>query len=263
MTARSIEVDSVVSFIEKVTILSRGSKNSESWFRGAGSSRFALVPGLIWRGQRDWESNFVHSFLVNYQSYTLRPTNPWETFALMQHHGLPTRLLDWTKSPLVALYFAATQTADPNEKFSVWSLQPHDLNSHTMSLGEVHCPGGLDDRIIKTTVGEFNLDAYLPEALQRGEVLPLPEMPIALESPYSNSRIKSQQGCFTVHGSSSSPLTHYFGEQKPCKYLARIDFPANLRKEVLQDLYSLGINEESIFQTLDSLCARICREEIQ
>lgn len=137
-------------------------------------------------------------------------------------------------------------------------MLPHELNLLTLGVDELYCPGGLASRVIQLPTGKFSLDSYLPEALDALDHFQLPQRPIAIESRYTNARIRSQLGCFTLHGSDDAPLENWFPDDS--RYLFRLVIKAERRNDFLEDLYVLGINEETIFQDLDSLVARICRE---
>lgn len=258
----TIDVTTLEKYIGVVTTLSE--VGIHLWFRGVSSSDFGLVPGLVWKNDCEYESRYVQKFLVGYRGYEKdQPNNPWNTYALMQHHGLPTRLLDWTRSPLLALYFALTQDHEAERTRSVWILPPYMLNRLTLGADSVFCPGAYENRVIDVfEYDSIDLDLYLPEALQPRMVRSMPKDPIAIEAPLFNNRIKSQQGCFTVHGTSEKGIEELFAGVP--RSLCRIDIPHGPgRFKLLEDLYKLGINEETVFHNLDGLCARICREEMQ
>src|SRR5690606_36926394 len=61
----------------------------------------------------------------------LQPRDDWEWLFLMQHYGVPTRLLDWTDSPLVALFFAVYNVDRDDRDASLWVLLPAALNRQT------------------------------------------------------------------------------------------------------------------------------------
>src|SRR5580765_7717482 len=103
-----IQIDSIGSLISAVSERI-SSDNRILWFRGHRDSRWSLLPAIKRGYLADDERNFSnrfrsragtrHEMLPNYDDLP-----SW--LSLMQHYGVPTRLLDWTSSPLIALYFA-------------------------------------------------------------------------------------------------------------------------------------------------------------
>jgi hypothetical protein len=161
------------------------------------------------------------------------PHNQLEWIALAQHHGLPTRLLDWTENPLVALYFAVndydedslgTSGEDSESKDGVvWMLTSHLFDSSKLqSLEEV-----------EKAVAQNPHRIYFPY--------------------HTSSRMSAQQGCFTIH-----LLGEGMGENK----LLRSEYPPRIWKFVIPgpnktqiryDLNKIGINHFSVFSDLDGL----------
>jgi hypothetical protein len=196
----------------------------------------------LYRGNLD-ENNYRDEFKLRafpYLANTARePNTEWEWYFLMQHHGLPTRLLDWTKSALVALYFSVRDATAENNA-AVWVLDPWALNSKVARKGEhIFHPG------------ERRIQNYLTEPFSR---VALPRSPIALEAPLNSNRITAQKGAFTLHGNTRKALERY-AILKP--RLLKIEIARQKISLIREQLLVVGITETTVFPELTGLCREL------
>src|SRR5689334_7181889 len=92
------------------------------WFRGQSDSRWKLLPSL---GRKNAHGQAEFALIKRFKQNAVphisnRPQSEWEWLFLMQHHRLPTRLLDWTESPLVGIFFAVAEK--PKVDGALWCL---------------------------------------------------------------------------------------------------------------------------------------------
>ncbi len=255
---RSRTVRSVGEFVQAVVEIADilNAPYGGIWYRGVGDRRLSLAPGIVWRKVDD-EDSLIEDFLVGVPALTAQEiSEPWHLYSLMQHHGLPTRLLDWSKSPLVALFFALAHGVDHDERSvsCVWVMNPYRLNFLALEIEEVFAARsnyGIDEH------NSFKVN-YLPRPLRplhRTDKVPAP--PMAIEPAFTNRRLVSQQGCFTVHGTDPSGLERLPGMSES---LFRLEVPSRHCKRVREELEQLGFRADWIYQDLDRLSLRILKE---
>lgn len=250
MAIKTIQVSSLSSYVNQVNKVQAkwNIHASDVWFRGVASQKYHLQPGTVWRGVD--AHCLVQDFLLHYEAYSDKNIQePWSLYALMQHYGLPTRLLDWTKSALIALYFALEESNKHGEgnKRIVYMMAPGDLNNKVA-----------DDSFVYNVSQNRDFYKYLPWEISDGEYS-LPTEPLSIYIPNNNRRILSQQGAFTVHGSSKDSIEDFFIKNKIDRMVKFVIDESN-HNRIQQELYTMGYKEDDIYQDLNSLSRRIIRE---
>jgi FRG domain len=220
------------------------------WFRGHVDSHWSLIPGIYRPPHHELnEHQLRHDFHRRAHPFlaetTYRPGTDFDWYFLMQHYGLPTRLLDWTESALIALFFATREPGRQTGR-AVWMLNPWKLNELVTKIGD----------IIPTSKDEV-VQPYLRPTWSN---LDVPKHPLALKPPYNSKRLSAQRGAFTIHGLSRRGLEGYANLQP---HLVRILIPQSAVAAIRRELVTAGIVESVIFPDLTGLCHEIYDEWIE
>ena len=206
------------------------------------------------------EPMIVREFDSIYKNYTnVRFENIVEKFAFMQHYGIPTRLLDWTKNSIIALFFAVTDTLDSNISV-VWMLHSGALNTLTENrakssfwyhseyvtarLDMIHFLNGsrLYPEFYKKYDGKY-------EFFRDKDTI---KYPIAFHPAVSeNQRLVTQKGMFTIHGLENSPIEAIIEKEGLTKYLIKLRI--NNIENIKEELRLLGITPRSVYPDLFGL----------
>jgi len=219
----------------------------QPWWRGHPDATWRLVPS-VHRADHGptYEPNIAVKFAK--RAPTRYPnTPPADDLAswlfLMQHYGLPTRLLDWTESPLMAAYFAVSEQAHAAKDGALWVLDPFSMNEVT--AGEA----GLLQPWHPYVENLVNLAFTHGTATDPGVA--------AMTTEEIDLRMLVQQSGFTIHGNSEALEARSDMAGRLAKYV----IPASAKDRIRRELRSLGVRERTVFPDLEHLARDLARDE--
>lgn len=260
-TLRKQEITSLRDYTEFVLQLT-----DIRWYRGCAASS-DLTPSLhrhpvkkdaesLLRLETDILMRFKQRS-APYVTANMRIDNDLDALFIMQHFRVPTRLLDWTENPYIALYFALNDSTykESNGTLAyttdvcVWLLDPIVWNN--TSLNTEPPPG-----IIYSLDNEL-LNAYMPTDTLKNRR----PHPVALYGIYNNPRIVVQRGVFTLFGSSTQPMEKiYVRNHYPQDCLLKLTIKKQNVGDMLNSLTRLGVKDSTIFPDLEGLAKELKRE---
>jgi len=241
----SFDIESIDDLISKITDLRR--KNSlKIWFRGHADKDWDLIPMVKRKPFIGREQYLTNDFYIKAKNRMKQAPGKEDYsgwLSLMQHYGLPTRLLDWSKSPLIAAYFATSNYQDyPNKDACIWAMHPLILNSHE-NFGEYLYP--MDrNTVIKLIIPAFKT------------ITPTDKI-IACWAVENDLRMFVQQAAFTVHDS-DVPLNKLNIENM----LTRFIIPSHIKQKFANDLAICGFSLSDIFPDIEKISIELRSETV-
>jgi hypothetical protein len=216
------------------------------WFRGSTNSDYKLLPSL---GRPPFQLEHEHSLINTFKQNAVqfldqRPQSQWEWLFLARHHAVPTRLLDWTESALIGLYFAThslDKTAKNDRKDgALWLLLPTKLNEEASIK-----PADRRDLPIFEDDDE-QLQNYLPTKLASEHTSRL--TPAAGIAVRHSKRMQAQHSVFTVTHRDQTPIERIGNGL----HIGRYIIPASSKSRIRRQLEALKIDSLSVFPELDN-----------
>lgn len=243
---RELKINNIGNYIEVITQIDV-EQQYRMWFRGQSDYSWGLVPSV--QRKDGMGKNYEQYISTNFMIHTMRLNSnapqrydraSWLT--LMQHYGLPTRLLDWSESPLVALYFALSSNKNAKTDAAVWVLNPMKLNKK-VSYGE-YVPPISYDSLRGDLEGAFSNHDNNDYELQNRI--------IACHGVGCDLRMYVQQSDFTIH-STTERLDQILKLDESCDYFYKIRIPQQIRKQLLAQLDAMGFRESSIYPDMEHI----------
>ena len=220
-----------------------------TWFRGTSNCDHKLIPN-IYRDfvQDDYaERELTRDFKLLSRQFIKNdmPHSDLEWMFLMQHYGLSTRLLDWSESSLIALFFAV-KYYENNCDAAVWIFDPYQFN---VSINKMDT--------VPASTNRFFFSKYLldTDGPKRKGVCDA-EKPIAIRAVKNSTRILAQKGTFTLHGKEIIAIEDYvtnfniIGKGDKIQ-MTKLIIDGNKKFSLMKELYYSGISHSVIFPEID------------
>lgn len=206
-----------------------------------------------------------------------RNTTDLEKLAILQHHGIPTRLLDITDEALVALYFACSGNPEKDGRIFVFLVDPESESGEEIHIGKNrNKPSEQSSRSHTATVGEIKAirtespklvrpDTIDPRIIAQSGLFITGNVTSAGYQYYPDGAKMKDSNQKTQHTNlrvdeaiQVTPFKIFFATQKTLKkehniYCKTILIPKNLKSKILKELNELGINKKSLFPDFNTM----------
>lgn len=219
-------------------------------YRGLQDASYDLSTALNRLGESHLEKHLLRNFR-KYSQIEDTDKSVWNWLAIAQHHGLPTRLLDWTYSPLVALHFATANFLHYDKDGSIWAINYVDSMRY------------LPDQMA-LIIEQEGSHVFTAEMLDRtvNSLVSLPllkkdDFAIFFEPPSLDQRIVNQYALFSMMSNPEIIISDWL-EKTDIQYF-KIIIQADLKWEIRDKLDQANINERVLFPGLDGLATWLKR----
>ncbi len=231
-----------------------GRYRSEYIFRGLSDASYQLKTSLMRLNgpYRDLERHLLRNFRKYAHRNPVSGESVWNLMAIAQHHGLPTRLLDWTYSPYIALHFATA------------NLQKFDLDGVIWCVNYIKSSELLPPSL-RSIIKEEGSNVFTPQmldaecsSLKQLDTIHNQKFVIFLEPPSMDERIVNQHALFSLMPGSCLLMDDWLHDYPDLFY--RIIIPASLKWEIRDKLDQANITERVLFPGLDGLSSWLKRQ---
>lgn len=234
-----VEIRTVDCLIEKIKQLKLKYGKQPIWFRGQENSQWNLMPSVQrenWAENEAFITNDFYIYVNQIENDMPSKENYAAWMSLMQHYGLPTRMLDWSSSPLVACYFALEKNREKDNDACIWVLIPRRLNQQEGFGGYVYPVDAYS--VQQILLPAFKSNIKIEEKFE--------EKIIACHSVEKDLRMYSQQSSFTVHNSKKR-LEDICDSETLFKYV----IPKDYKQEFYESVSVLGISTRFIYPDME------------
>jgi hypothetical protein len=249
-------IDSLRAFSEGLEQYMLTAAKRALWYRGCGNVSHKLLPSLFRHPTittveklLELETELIGTFRARSLPYVQQlPDSDLELMFLMQHHGVPTRLLDWTENPYIALFFALSKSVSSGTDAAIWALDPNRWNEKA-----------LEDVAFKEAV-LLHTDTILTNGYAPKRISDMKTAPVAMYGIHNSRRIVAQRGVFMIYGKAAKPMEDLYQEAGyPADCLVKFVCEASKVPDLLNDLIAIGTTDSVLYPDLDGLAREIKR----
>ena len=198
-------------------------------------------------GDLQWkEQRLLDGFRKHARPHLEFGTSDWDVMLLGRHHGLPTRLLDWTVSPLVALFFAIEHTEHDDEDGVIWCVRRVETNKclPPRLLTLLKQQGG-NVLSLETLARDFPVMSNFEDRVTE-------ECVLFFEPPGVSPRIVNQYAVFSVMPRVTSDMLTFLRQHDEVCW--KIVVPRSLKPEVRERLLIMNVSNRTMYPGLDGIC---------